>query len=141
MIDLLTIQSNDGESRLVLSGAERDHLAQLDYAMATLVLNGMVARTRICLHHGVALINLFEDLAAAPQNWNGEKYAETVEGELRLKCTNDKLGNCALEVSLRSIPNYWLVKGVMLVDNGQCERITRDLKQFFNFATAVANKT
>ena len=138
IIDTVIIQSIDGEGRLVLSGAERDSLDQTGYAFATLVLSGLVARTRICLLQGAALIDLFEDLAAAEQGWKGEKCAETLEGELRLKCTNDNLGHCAVEVCLRSFQNYWVVKGILLVENRQCEWITRDLKQFFSFAAADA---
>jgi hypothetical protein len=138
MIDTVTIQSIDGEGRLVLSSAERDDQDHPGYAIATVVLNGVVARTRISLYQSAALIDLFADLAAAEQGWKGEKYAETLEGELRLKCTCGSLGHSALEVSLRSFPNYWVVKGVLLVENEQWEKITRDLREFFNLAAAEA---
>jgi hypothetical protein len=138
MIDKVSIQSLDGEGRLVLSGMVRDSQDQPGYADATIVLSGLVARTRICLQQGAALIGLFEDLAAAKQGWKGEKYAETSEGELRFKCTCNNLQHSVVEVTLRSIPFYWVVKGIILVENGECERITSDLKQFFNLVTADA---
>ena len=97
MIDTVTIQSMDGEGRLVLSDAERNNQDQPDYAIATVVLTGVIARTRISLHQSTALINLFEDLSAAEHGWKGEKYAETLEGELKFKCTRDNHGQLALE--------------------------------------------
>jgi hypothetical protein len=138
MINMVTIQSIDEEGRLVFSEAERDSQKQPDYAVATLVLGGLLARTRIDLHQGEALINLFEDLATAGHDWKGEKYAETVEGELRLKCTCDNPEHTTMEVCLRSPQDYWVVKGVLLVENGQFEKIIRDLKEFFNLAAAGA---
>jgi len=77
---------------------------------------------------GYGLVEFFEDLAAIWRGWKGKKDWTSLEGELSLVCTSDRLGHVAIEVTLC---NIWSVRKVFDVEAGQLEQLASEIKKFF----------
>jgi hypothetical protein len=77
---------------------------------------------------GSGLEQFFEDIAASWRGWDGEKKWTSLEGELSLVCTTDKLGHIAIEATLY---DGWNVRNVFYVEAGQLEQLALDIRKFF----------
>lgn len=53
-----------------------------------------------------ALAAYFADLAESWRGWEGENVWESIEHDLRITATSDRLGHCHLTFTLRDGPNY-----------------------------------
>lgn len=79
--------------------------------------------------------SLFADMARQWQGWSGELEWRSLENELSLRCTSDRLGHVRIEIELRSeIGNWdyaWAVRAAVMVEAGQLERLARAAAVFF----------
>jgi hypothetical protein len=80
-----------------------------------------------------SLAQLFAEMARQWSGWHGELVWESLEGELALRCTNDRRGHISIRIVLRSgpMPDDWLVEATIMVEAGQLERIARHAVAFF----------
>jgi hypothetical protein len=76
---------------------------------------------------------LFADMAGQWSGWAGELVWESLEGELALRCTHDRLGHISIRVQLRSgpMPYDWRVAATIMAEAGQLENIARSAVVFF----------
>lgn len=76
---------------------------------------------------------LFAEMASRWSGWEGELNWESLEGELRLRCTRDRFGHIAIRAELRSGPmeEDWLVRATVIAEAGQLETIARQAALFF----------
>jgi hypothetical protein len=76
---------------------------------------------------------LFADMASQWAGWSGELVWESLEGELRLRCSRDRVGHIFIRVELRSGPMFedWRVVVTVLAEAGQLENIGRRALVFF----------
>lgn len=76
---------------------------------------------------------LFADMAAQWSGWPDALTWDSLEGELSLSCTHDRLGHVAIRVELRSghMDDDWRVKATVLAEAGQLEAIARRAAAFF----------
>ena len=78
-------------------------------------------------------VNLFAEMARRWSGWEGELNWDSIEGELRIRCTRDRFGHISIRVELRSghWENNWLVRATVIAEAGQLERIAREAALFF----------
>ena len=60
-----------------------------------------------------------------------KKKWTSLEGELNLVCTADRLGHIAIEATLFEGFDGWSVRNTFYVDAGQLEQLASDMKKFF----------
>ena len=78
-----------------------------------------------------ALADLFREIAEAWRRWDDERSWRSLEGEVRLRATHDKLGTVALTVGLRSDvydPTegfLWTADGKLFLDAGGLDDLAR----------------
>jgi hypothetical protein len=80
---------------------------------------------------------LFADMARQWSGWRGELAWASLEGELALRCSHDRLGHIAIHVELRSgpMPDAWQVVATVMAEAGQLEDIARRAALFFGRAS------
>jgi hypothetical protein len=77
--------------------------------------------------------SLFSDMACRWSGWAGELVWQSLEGELALRCSHDRLGHISIRVELRSgyMPDDWRVEASVMAEAGQLEEIARCAALFF----------
>ncbi len=76
---------------------------------------------------------LFADMAARWSGWPDAPTWDSLEGELSLSCTQDRLGHVAIRVELRSghMDDAWRVEATVMAEAGQLEAIGHRAASFF----------
>ena len=78
---------------------------------------------------------LFADMARQWQGWSGELEWRSLENELSLRCTRDRLGHIRIGIQLRSWTfgwnSDWEVRAAVMVEAGQLERLAKAAAAFF----------
>ena len=76
---------------------------------------------------------LFARMAESWRGWPGTITWESPEGELTLRCTQDRTGHVAIVVELRSGPmdQDWRVRATIMAEAGQLEELARQAAAFF----------
>jgi hypothetical protein len=128
-MDAFEIKSASSASRLRFFGIEGD------YFRVEITNPEYSAAVRVWAYtdsHWLA--NLFQSIAEEWRGWQGEKKWSSIEGELAVAATSDRLGHISLAVEMRQ--NYeqgepWKLKATIIVDAGQLDAIARNAKQFF----------
>lgn len=79
---------------------------------------------------------LFADMARQLAGWAGGLAWESLEGELAIRCSRDRVGHIVIRVELRSgqMPEVWRVVATILTEAGQLEGIARRAELFFGHA-------
>jgi hypothetical protein len=77
--------------------------------------------------------SLFADMAQQWQGWTGELAWQSLEGELRIRCTRDRQGHIFIGVELRpgQMPDDWRVFATVTAEAGQLEEIAGRAAIFF----------
>ena len=119
------IRSSERGARLLLRRYQGGLIAEFDApdlssATQVYVLGG-------CDH----LDRLWRDLAENWRGWEGTRSWQSLEGDLELSATSDRLGHVALEVRLEEgAPFPWRVHGKLSLDAGQLHRIAAAARTF-----------
>jgi len=76
---------------------------------------------------------LFAEMAKRWSGWPGELAWESLEGELALRCSHDRLGHISIRIELCSgpMPDDWRVEATTMAEAGQLECIARRAVVFF----------
>ena len=72
------------------------------------------------------IARLFSEAAQEWRGWSGSKVWESIEGELRLGLSADRLGHVTLEIRVRSDPGIsdrWQLESDLGLEAGQLDRI------------------
>ena len=79
---------------------------------------------------------LFAEMALQWTGWPAELVWESLEGELALRCSHDRLGHIAICVELRSglMPNDWRVIATVMAEAGQLAELASGAALFFGRA-------
>lgn len=79
---------------------------------------------------------LFAEMAQKWAGWPGELIWESLEGELKLRCSHDRRGHISVRTELRSghLPDDWQVVATVMAEAGQLENIARRAAVFFGHA-------
>ncbi len=80
-----------------------------------------------CLYEDAAsLVAFFGKLASDWRGWSGVHAWESLEGELSLQASADRLGHITLRVGLRSVdPPTWAVDAALELDAGGLDRVAK----------------
>ena len=78
----------------------------------------------------------FDDLAKHWKGWSDTKSWTSLEGELGLEATTDRLGHIYLRVTLRAIEisANWTVQTTLLIEAGQLDRLAMEATRVFGAA-------
>jgi hypothetical protein len=119
------IRSSEGGARLLLRRYRGGLIAELDAP-------GLSSATQVYLLGGCDHLDRFwRDLAENWRGWKGPRSWHSLEGDLHLSATSDRLGHVALEVCLeKDAPFQWRVHGKMSLDAGQLDRIAVAARTF-----------
>lgn len=131
-MDIVEIKSSEGAVRLVLSNPEPSD-REPDYFVATVEDAGLRASARVYAYGASGIAALFEDVAANWRGWEGEKTGGTVEGDLCLTCTSDRLGHTFVRVEISSGPydHDWRAEATIRLDAVQLDEVAQSLRRFF----------
>ena len=79
---------------------------------------------------------LFQEMARQWSGWTGELVWESLESELALRCTRDRLGHITIRVEILSgpMPYDWRIAATVMAEAGQLEQIARHAATFFGRA-------
>jgi hypothetical protein len=79
---------------------------------------------------------LFADMARQWAGWSGELVWQSLEGELAIRCSRDRVGHIFIRVELQSglMHEDWRVVATISTEAGQLEGIARDAELFFGRA-------
>lgn len=80
---------------------------------------------------------LFGDVAQHWSGWRGELAWESLEHELSLRCSCDRMGHITILVEIRSgpMPKDWRVEATVMAEAGQLKDIARRAITFFGRAS------
>ena len=75
----------------------------------------------------------FHELARNWQDWQGELVWNSLERELALVATRDRLGHINIRIELRSglMAHEWSLQAFVVVDAGQLDVLARQAERFF----------
>jgi hypothetical protein len=79
----------------------------------------------------VTLVRYFQNLASSWSGWQESKIYESLERQLVLAATCDKLGHISLRVMLRENPGgaNWIAGGTLQLEAGQLEALATTAEQ------------
>ncbi|MEA5466693.1 DUF6228 family protein [Leptothoe sp. PORK10 BA2] len=106
-----------------------------DYFCVSVMAPDHSARRRVCAYtdrSGVA--RLFAEAARDWKGWSGEKVWESLEGELRIALTIDRLGHVIVALCIRSDPgssDRWNLKSELGLDAGQLEAVAKNAERLW----------
>jgi hypothetical protein len=125
------IRSSERGARLLLRRYRRGLIAEFD-------ASGLRSATEVYLHGGCDHLDQFwRDLAENWRGWKGTRCWRSLEGDLELSATSDRLGHVALDVRLEEgAPFQWRVHGNISLDAGQLDRIAAAARTFCASAAA-----
>lgn len=80
------------------------------------------------------LVRLFKRMADAWDGWPGAMMWSSLENEMELVATHDRLGHITLGLKLRhpGIAEPWDMQAHVTVDAGQLDRIAQEMDLFFS---------
>ena len=119
------VRSSEGGARLLLRRYRDGLIAEFDAP-------GLNSATQVYLLGGCDDLDRFwRGLAENWRGWQGRRSWQSLEGELGLSATSDRLGHVELEVRLQEgAPFLWRVHGKMSLDAGQLDRIAAAARIF-----------
>ncbi|MEO5969573.1 MAG: DUF6228 family protein [Bdellovibrionia bacterium] len=107
---------------------------QGDYLEMELEVRSLRASTRIYLYDdNGSFLRFFEDLSKSWKGWEGPKSWKSLEEDLKISCTVDKLGHVSfvLEMTNGIGDPQWTVKTTLKVDSGSLENIFDQARTLF----------
>ena len=90
------------------------------------------ARLRVYAYAPEHLAAFFANMAEEWRGWVGEKVWESLEGEMVLRATADRLGHVLLHVHLTAPPSppAWRFEGNVLIEAGMLEGLAVSVREF-----------
>lgn len=91
------------------------------------------AVARVYVESTAPLESLFDQMSDQWKGWDGVLSWESLEGDLTLRCSQDRAGHVAIAVELRSGsgPGDWTVLATIQAEAGQLEDLARRAGMFF----------
>jgi len=122
-VSTLRLTSSNSDVAIEFSDVERD------YFRVSVIAHDHSATRRVYAYtDGAGIARLFADAAREWKGWNGVKVWESLEGELRIELSIDRLGHVIVAVQLRSDPggsDRWQLDAELGLDAGQLDGVAR----------------
>jgi hypothetical protein len=124
----LTIRSSDSSATIEFHRSEPDHF-QVTFRNSSVTASNKAVDLSDC----AILVDQFKWMAANWKGWVGSTDWVSLEGDMHVQCSHDKLGHVGLKLTLRSpLPSEdWHVVGYLKIEAGQLESLADQLGQFF----------
>jgi hypothetical protein len=140
-MDEFLVLSADGEARLLFSDREPFGPDEpLEAYSVRITVRNLTAQGRVSADRDPGHpASLFAEIAQRWRGWTGELTWESLENELELRCTHDKLGHIRIGVRLgRSWgwPGDWQVRTAVTIEGGQLDRLVVAAAAFFGRPSA-----
>lgn len=80
------------------------------------------------------LVDLFASIAHDWKGWDGKRKWESIEGDLIIAASSDKLGHIRIEICIRNndLENDWMIQAPIYLDSGSLDAIAQSIDRFFN---------
>jgi len=80
------------------------------------------------------LVDLFTSIARDWKGWTGERHWESIEGDLKVSASSDKLGHIRLETEIKNHDpeDDWRIQVPVYLDAGSLDTIAKSIDHFFN---------
>lgn len=135
-MDCFTIQCAQRGATLQFFNREPEDVSRpIDYFSIRVTNMNLDATARVYAFspHSHSLARLFEEIAAEWRRWDGFKTWESLEGELKVHCENDRRGHITIGVELRSgyYDHDWYLKTAVVAEAGQLDVLARRAREFF----------
>lgn len=141
MDDRVEIKSSEGSARLTLSEPETVRGGDPPgYFTATVSDTDLRAVSRVYAYGAASIADLFEGLARDWRGWEGERSGGSIEGDLLLDCTSDRLGHTFVRVTLiaGSYDHDWRAEISIRLDAAQLGGLAKQTRSFFGPMSRVA---
>jgi hypothetical protein len=140
LVEEVLIPQTTGHVGVRLYNAERSPNGELDYFSVELFDPTLRANARVYAYASASLPELFDEMAAQWRGWSEAKRWKSLEGELELSFTVDRMGHVAVSVRLAEslYPDSWRVQATALVEAGQLESLAKSVRNFFEKAGRAA---
>ena len=104
-----------------------------DYFDVELIGDAVTAKKQIWGYTYTEFLGgLFESIARDWKGWDGERDWASIEGDLTISASSDKLGHIRLDVAVRNndFENDWKLDAPIYLDAGGLDRIASEVKRF-----------
>ncbi|HEV3028405.1 MAG TPA: DUF6228 family protein [Planctomycetota bacterium] len=130
MLETVSIHSNGSSGELTFHSpyASERSIEQLE---VTLTLPGVKATLTVFGLEIDGPSKFFGEMALHWKGWNGARTWRSLEGELELSATCDKLGHVLLTVQLHENPGsktQWILNGAIMLEAGQLASLDQEMK-------------
>ena len=129
------IVSTDGGARLTFLGEiPRGGGAYHGYDIRVRLGGGGVeASERVWDHLPQNWSRFFQSMAESWRGWEGERKLESLEGQLCVACTTDRVGHISVRVKLRGDMggSDWRAEDTLYLEAGQLDELARRAKEYF----------
>ena len=106
-----------------------------DYFRVSVIAHDHSATRRVYAYtDGGGIARLFAEAAKEWKGWHGAKVWESLEGELRIELSIDRLGHVTVAVRVRSDPggsDRWQLDAELGLDAGQLDDVARQANQLW----------
>jgi hypothetical protein len=110
-----------------------------DSIVAKLSGFGIQVETFVSTYMSRGIGAFFTDISENWDGWSGNKEWGSLEGEIKLKASCDRLGHIFLSVQLANeAPPIWEVQAELLLEAGQLEKIAKEARTFESLAFSSA---
>lgn len=133
-MDSFRIKSTHDGATVNFCDPIRSGAGELDYFTVAIEAPNANAVAKIYAYQAETLCAFFADIARSWRGWDGEKNWASLEGELGLRATSDRLGHVTLGYTLRSGHGLydWCVAGALELEAGQLDRVAADAEGFID---------
>ena len=132
---MFLIASVHGRARLEFRGvAPHEGRQGNPFTLGVRLFGGAVeAQDQVYEHLPDRWTALFAEMARDWRGWEGSRSIESLEGQLRLSATSDRLGHIRLRVELRGDPagSDWHAADTLFLDAGQLDDLAERAKAYF----------
>lgn len=129
----VSIRSVEALGEIILDNPSASEGRAIDGFDFTLVHGGLRASVGVYLHEVDSLAAYFQDLAKKWKGWKGDDIWESLEHELLLSASCDKLGHVRLKAKIQYMlgaQDSWSTQGAIIVEAGQLDRIAKEVADF-----------
>lgn len=129
-MDTLRLTSSNSDAVVEFSDVEGDY-----FRVSVIARDHSATRTVYAYTDGPRIAAMFAEAAREWRGWNGAKVWESIEGELRLELSMDRLGHVTLAVRMRSEPagpDEWQLEADIGLEAGQLDRIAREAHRLWS---------
>jgi hypothetical protein len=138
--DIFAIQSVHGGTRLEFRGAVPHGGVPYEGFTVEVRLSGgsVEAADSVYDHLPHRWTELFEGLARDWRGWDCQRTLASLEGQLEVSCSADRLGHVSLRVELSgdSLGSDWRAADTIYLEAGQLEELARQARAYFGGASS-----